>query len=266
MTAINLQAIEFILKKVGEELPARNEAAGLPAGKEEMYRRFEELNGWAEREICSALTPLYPDIRWSQAELDPGAQNGPESESPYWIFDPIDGAANLIQGFPFWSISLCLVDGRQPVFGAIYDAVRAELFHAEAGGGAYLNGVRIIPSGKKNLDDAVLLTSPPGDSALERDNARRTTRSLDLLLPQIAAGRMLGSVALQLAYVACGRADGYVEFGSGIYDWLAGALLIREAGGTVTDGQGHLFGWGATCIVAAGTSELAQRIVEAQTE
>lgn len=181
--------------------------------------------------------------------------------SPYWVLDPIDGAVNLIQGFPFWSISLCLVDGGQPVFGAIYDAVRAELFHAEVGGGTYLNGMRIAPSGKKHLDDAVLLTSPPGDSALERDNAARTTRSLDLLLPRIAAGRMLGSVALQLAYIACGRADGYFEFGSGIYDWLAGALLIREAGGTVTDAEAHPFDWGTGSIVAAGTAELAEKIV-----
>ncbi|OWR29811.1 inositol monophosphatase [Saccharibacillus sp. O23] len=263
MTEINLQAIESILRKVGEELPQRNEAAGRPDSRAGMHRRFDELNGWAEREIRSALTPLHPDICWSQAELDMSAQEGPESESPYWVLDPIDGAVNLIQGFPFWSISLCLVERGQAVFGVIYDAVRGELFHAQAGGGAYLNGMRIAPSGKKDLDDSVLLTSPPGDSALERDNAARTTRSLDLLLPQIAAGRMLGSVALQLAYIACGRADGYIEFGSGIYDWLAGALLIREAGGIVTDAAGRPFDWGTESIAAAGTAELAERMAEA---
>ncbi|OWA35032.1 hypothetical protein B9G55_14960 [Saccharibacillus sp. O16] len=263
MNPINLQVIESILKTVGTELPVRNEASGRPVSREEMHQRFDELNGWAEQEIQAALMPLYPDIRWSQAELDPGAQGEPESESPYWVLDPIDGAVNLIQGFPFWSISLCLVKGGQAVFGVIYDAVRGELFHAERGGGAYLNGVRIAPSGKKHLNDIVLLTSPPGDSALERDNAARTTRSLDLFLPQIAAGRMLGSVALQLTYIACGRADGYIEFGSGIYDWLAGALLIREAGGVVMDEEGKPFDWGTESIVAAGTTELAERIVEA---
>jgi myo-inositol-1(or 4)-monophosphatase len=143
-----------------------------------------------------------------------------------------------------------LIEEGMPVSAAVYDAHRQEFFHAVRGEGAYLNGSRIEVSQKTRLYDSLLLTSPPGAADEEKDDTERCGKSISRLLPEAAALRMLGSVALQLAYIACGRADVFWEYGEGAYDWMAGILLIQEAGGAVMDIHGQAFDWGAYGIIA----------------
>lgn len=159
------------------------------------------------------MNARYPDLPWSEAELNAGKQAVPEYGGAYWVLDPIDGAIHLHQGFGFWSTSLCLVQDGKAVFSAVYDAGRNEYFHAVRGEGAYLNGQRITVSAKTRLADALPLTTPPNKVDVDPEDVRLTAWSVAKLLPESTALRMLGSTALQMAYVACGRMDAYWEYG-----------------------------------------------------
>jgi len=260
MIDVDPHAIRAILAQVGEELLEEYGGLAPAASREQLIERFADANGWAERRIRQAVNEIHPGLPWSDAELDAPKQGSPEYGDAYWVLDPIDGAVHLHQGFGFWAISLCLIREGVAVFSAIYDAGRRELFHAVRGEGAYLNGERIRVSAKTGLADALLLTAPPNKVEVEPENVKRTAWSVGKLLPECTALRMLGSVALQMAYVACGRMDAYWEFGREIYDWLAGALLIEEAGGCVSDVDGSPFTW-ETSGVVAGPDALRDKIV-----
>jgi myo-inositol-1(or 4)-monophosphatase len=218
---------------------------------EEMFQRFESANGWAKEVMQTALTNEYPQIQWSDSEFDLDKQHKAEFAGAYWICDPIDGAVHYLQGFGFWSISLCLVREGQVAVSFVYDPTRQEFFHAIAGEGAYLNGERVQVAQKEMLAHAVVGTSHPANVAKDIEVTTETSEALARVMPKVFALRMLGSVSLQLAYVACGRLDGYWEFGYDMYDWLAGAFLVQEAGGQLTGTGGQAFTWGTTGIIAA---------------
>lgn len=251
VTTIDITFCGELLRKAGEHLFEVSKQAKRSTSVEELFGQFHEHNQWVENSIKTALFARYPHIQWSDAEFMLDKQKAAEFEDEYWICDPIDGAVHFLQGFAFFSISLCLIRNGQPVLSFIYDPWNQELFQAVAGKGAYLNGKPIQVSQKQNLSDAVLATSPPTDPSEDQKNTELLLKGISGLMPKAFAIRMLGSVSLQLAYVACGRLDGFFEFGDGPYDWLAGALLIQEAGGVVSDHRGDTFTWGTSGIIAA---------------
>jgi myo-inositol-1(or 4)-monophosphatase len=167
-----------------------------------------------------------------------------------------------VQGFTFYALSLCLIRGGKPVVSFVYDPCSQELFHAAAGEGAYLNGRPIQISQKPDLTDAFVTTSLPSNPAEDVEAADLTVRAIAQVMPKVLAVKMLGSVSLQLAYVACGRLDGYWEFGNDFYDWLAGSLLIQEAGGVVSDSKGSPFTWGTSGIIAANEQVFVKLLTE----
>ncbi len=163
-----------------------------------------------------------------------------------WYVDPLDGTTNFAHGFPAFCVSMGL-ERRRPglaadadgelVAGVIYDPLRDEMFVAEAGKGAYLNGVRIHVSKTRTLSEALLATGFPSQKRHRNPNIhfyhQITLRSHGV--------RRAGSAALDLAYTACGRIDAYWEFNLNPWDTSAGVLLVREAGGTVTHFDGGVF-------------------------
>ncbi|UUZ97695.1 inositol monophosphatase family protein [Paenibacillus sp. P25] len=172
----------------------------------------------------------------------------------------MDGAVQFLQGVSSFSIALCLIRGGEPVASFIYDPVQKEFFHALKGEGAFLNGVRIRPSAKTDLSVCVLATTPPVASYQEISSADQSVAGYSRRsLPHAFAVRALGSVSLQLAYVACGRLDGYFEYGDDLYDWIAGSLILTESGVRVTGIDGSSpFTYGTSGILAAN-SELHQQ-------
>ncbi|WDL98437.1 inositol monophosphatase family protein [Alicyclobacillus sp. ALC3] len=250
MTNVDITTCKDILFNVGTQLWQKYGELPTAQDRTELAQRIHEANQWAASSIRTALESVYPTIHWSFSELELSKQQRAEFDDEYWVCDPVDGAVHLHQGFAFWSMSLCLIRNGEPVLSMIYDPSRQEFFHAVAGQGAYLQGRRIQVSSKIKGYDAMIATAPPSAADQDLENTQRTASSLARLMPQVGATRMLGSVALQLAYVACGRLDGYWEFGSEFYDWVSGALLIREAGGVVSDMYGNAFTWGATGIIA----------------
>jgi myo-inositol-1(or 4)-monophosphatase len=166
-----------------------------------------------------------------------GGQGAAAVGAPYhWFVDPIDGTVNFASKLPHFCTSIALTTAdRQPVLGVIYDPTRRELFTATRGGGAQLNGQPLAVTQTADLVDAVITSGFPYDKHTNPDN---NLKEWSAFLVRIRGERRLGSAALDLAYVAAGRLDGYWEQSLKPYDALAGMLLVREAGGLVTDYQG----------------------------
>jgi myo-inositol-1(or 4)-monophosphatase len=152
-----------------------------------------------------------------------------------WLIDPLDGTNNFAHGFPCVGLSLALLAAGQPVVGVIYDPLRGETFAATAGGGATLDGQPIYVSGTDHLGNAFLATGFPYDRRTAPDN---NAERLDHFLRRSLGVRRAGSAVLDLAYVACGRLDGFWEIRLKPWDVTAGVLLVREAGGCVTNFEG----------------------------
>ncbi len=182
-----------------------------------------------------------------------------------WIIDPLDGTTNFLHGIPLFAVSLALERDGQLVAGVIFNPILNELYVAEKGAGAFLNDHRLRVAARRNLPDCVIATGLPGIGRTVRDVA---APEVSLMMPRVAGLRRSGSAATDLAWVASGRYDGYWEHGVKPWDTAAGTVLVREAGGIVTDvaGKGDMF---ATSSIVAGNefihAAMLQNIVAART-
>jgi myo-inositol-1(or 4)-monophosphatase len=186
----------------------------------------------AEAAIVSALQAHFP-AHAILAEESAGSVH--EASTPTWVIDPLDGTTNFAHGFPVFAVSIALIDSREPLVGVVYDPLRDELFSAARGHGAALNGTTIRVSQIDALRRALLATGFPYDRHVAEDN---NTDSFRLFIRRSQGVRRAGAAALDLAYVACGRLDGFWELRLHPWDVGAGILLVREAGGVVTDYAG----------------------------
>jgi myo-inositol-1(or 4)-monophosphatase len=159
-----------------------------------------------------------------------------------WVVDPLDGTTNFLHGIPHWAISVALEhrlpDGSSEVAaGVVYAPAVDEMFWAEKGGGAFLNSRRLRVSARRDLKEALFATGVPF-AAVSPRNRMAFARTLGQLMPQVAGIRRFGAAALDMAWTAAGRYDGYWEFGVKPWDVTAGLLIVREAGGFATDTAG----------------------------
>lgn len=149
-----------------------------------------------------------------------------------WIIDPLDGTTNFLHSIPHFAISIALQKEQEIVAGIVYDPLKDELFWAEKGMGAFMNDRRLRVSSRRQLPDALLATGIPFAG---RGDVQDFLKKIDVIMPLVAGIRRLGAAALDLAYVAAGRFDGYWEKDLAPWDIAAGMLLVKEAGGTLTD-------------------------------
>lgn len=157
-----------------------------------------------------------------------GKEIAGEDPTRRWIVDPLDGTTNFLHGLPHWAVSIALEHKGQIVAGVIYDPVKDEMFYAEKGGGAWLNESRLRVSGRHRMIESIFATGLPFAG---RADLPATIQDLARLLPTCAGVRRFGAAALDLAYVAAGRYDGYWERGLHAWDIAAGIVIVREAGG-----------------------------------
>ncbi len=193
-----------------------------------------EIDHQAEREIISIIRRAYPDH--SILAEESGHSHSRQDTSEYqWIIDPLDGTTNYLHGFPHHCVSIALRHRQRLEAGVIFDPLRGELFCASRGNGATLNDRKIRVTTLSRLEDTLLGTGLPFREGQDVDAYLATLRALILHTSGI---RRAGSAALDLAYVAAGRLDGFWEFGLNIWDIAAGCLIIQEAGGLVGDPAG----------------------------
>lgn len=152
-----------------------------------------------------------------------------------WIIDPLDGTTNFIHQYPVFSVSIALEYKGAVILGVVYDPLRDELFTAETGKGAFLNGISFEVSSLTNLEGSLIATGFPFRKKEIIDDYLRLFKNIFYKVSDI---RRAGSAAIDLAHVACGRCDGFFEIGLGPWDVAAGSLIIQEASGTVTDFSG----------------------------
>ena len=192
-----------------------------------------EVDAAAEKEIIKELRRAYPDAA-ILAEESGAMGKGRQT----FVVDPLDGTSNYLRGFPHFCVSIALVENGEPTDGVIYDPLRNELFTASKGAGALLNDKKLRIGERKELTNSLLITGFP-----PRERARLAPHldAIRALMTEHQAEdvRRTGSAALDLAYVACGRADAYFEAGIKAWDIAAGMLLVREAGGRVCDFRGR---------------------------
>jgi len=192
-----------------------------------------EIDLQAEKTIIEIIRKNYP-YHGILAE-ESGSLPGDNPEETIWIIDPLDGTTNFMHGFPHFCVSIAIQQKGRIEHGLIYDPVRQEYFTASRGGGAQLNNRRIRVSNRGTLHGSLLGTGFPYRSP---NRLAPYLKTLQAIMPQVAGIRRAGSAALDLAYVAAGRFDGYWEFDLAPWDIAAGALMVKEAGGLVSDMEG----------------------------
>ncbi|MBY5932005.1 inositol monophosphatase [Tateyamaria omphalii] len=181
----------------------------------------------AEEILKEELRTARPNYGWLAEE---GGEEEGEDPTRRWIVDPLDGTTNFLHGLPHWAVSIALEHKGQIVAGVVYDAAKDEMFFAEKGSGAFMNDSRLRVSGRRQLIECVFATGLPFGG---RSDLPETLKELARLMPTCAGVRRFGSAALDLAYVAAGRYDGYWERRLNAWDIAAGSLIVREAGGLV---------------------------------
>ncbi|MGH6960557.1 MAG: inositol monophosphatase family protein [Dongiaceae bacterium] len=190
----------------------------------------------AERTLREELNKARPGFAFLMEES--GATPGSDP-SHRWLVDPLDGTTNFLHGIPHFAISIGLEREGELIAGVVYDPIKEELFWAERGMGAYLNDRRLRVSSRRKLDQALLATGMPARHGVEAGARGVFVAQVDAALAATAGVRRLGSAALDLAYVAAGRYEGFWENHLSAWDIAAGIVLVREAGGYVSDLDGR---------------------------
>jgi myo-inositol-1(or 4)-monophosphatase len=195
-----------------------------------------EMDIAVEHAIVSRLAKAFPDyaIRGEEQVGDREAA----SEAPVIVIDPIDGTTNYAWGIPHFGLTISIVEEGKVVAGVVYDAMLDELFSAEAGGGAYLNGEQIRCIDNGDVQNTLIGAGLPIPGQVKSVDEEVYFSALRRLMANTAGVRRLGSSALSIAYVACGRLDGFFEDGLSLHDYGASVLLVEEAGGITTSFEG----------------------------
>ena len=208
----------------------------------------------AERAILEILRQEYPDFGILAEESEPV-----ESSSPYtWVVDPLDGTRNYASGIGHFCTVIALSHGNNPVLGVTYDPVREELYTAELGIGAFLNGERLSVSENQELSQSLLCC----DMGYVDEKAGQAIDLIRYLWPGMLTIRLMGSSALGVAYAAAGRVDLYFHHSLSPWDIAAGLVLVREAGGIVVDKSGQPANLRTPSVIAS-SPQLVKRFLEA---
>lgn len=242
------------VKSAGALILDRFHTAFSVSHKEGVNNLVTEVDQASEQLIRYLIRSRYPDHGWVGEEYGASIP-----EATYkWIIDPIDGTVNYAHGVPLCCVSIGLMQDEEIILGAVYNPMLKELFFAEKGKGAYLNDQRIYVSEKKTFENAFLVTGFPYQFPEGNDPLKIFNKIVGSGLPV----RRLGSAALDLCWVACGRFDGFWEYNLQSWDVAAGYLIVAEAGGKITDFAGRPASvWGRETLATNGHIHEALRAI-----
>ena len=219
------EAGELIRQHIGQVAGSWVQVKGPSDYVTEIDKRCEGL-------IVEAIRNNFPDHSIMAEET---ANNGLQ-QGYTWVIDPVDGTTNFIHGFPFVAVSIAVCLEKKPILGFVLDPVRNELFSAKKGEGAWLNGSKLPRRKEVELDRSLIATGFPFRTRQYMDDYLKVFKSIFM---RVSGIRRAGAAALDLAYLAAGRVDGFWEIGLKAWDIAAGALLITETGGMVSDFRGE---------------------------
>jgi myo-inositol-1(or 4)-monophosphatase len=231
-----------------------NRIDGLHVVEKQQLDFVSEVDKLAEAEIIKELRRAYPDHA-ILAEESGAIGKGPLT----WVIDPLDGTHNYLRGIPHFSVSIALLEKGVPIHAVVFDPLRDELYTASKGDGAYINDRRMRVGKRENLGGAMIATGFP---FRQREHLTAQLDMTRAILGQAEDIRRSGSAALDLAYVAASRYDGYFEIGLKPWDMAAGVLLVHEAGGRYCDFAGR-DGIPASGNIIAGNLNVAKAMVDA---
>lgn len=231
-----------------------NRIDGLHVVEKQQMDFVSEVDKLAEAEIVKELRRAYPDHA-ILAEESGATGKGPLT----WVIDPLDGTHNYLRGIPHFSVSIALLEKGVPIHAVVFDPLRDELYTASKGDGSYLNDRRMRVGKRENLGGAMIATGFP---FRQREHLAAQLDMTRAILGQAEDIRRSGSAALDLAYVAAGRYDGYFEIGLKPWDMAAGVLLVHEAGGRYCDFAGR-DGIPASGNLIAGNLNVAKALTDA---
>ena len=206
----------------------------------------------SEKVIRAILEKARPKYGFLMEES--GETKG-EDKSFRWIVDPLDGTTNFLHGIPHWCISIALEKDKEIVAGVVFDPVKNEIFWAEKGAGAFSSSVRLRVSGRTSLQEALMTVGT--------DKSDEFLSDISATAPSVSGVRRMGSACLDLCYVAAGRFDAYWERGLKAWDAAAGSLIVKEAGGSVSDldgGKNYVYGKSILAANATLHSELLKKL------
>lgn len=209
-----------------------------------------------QKYLKDKLLKMYPDIQFMGEE---GEKEKIDFSKPVWILDPIDGTTNLIHDFKMSAVSLGLVDNGEAVKGIIYNPFHDEFFCGEKGKGAFLNGEKIHVTDAPTLEQSLIAV---GTSPYNKEMADKNFEIIKELYIKSEDIRRTGSCAMDMAYVACGRIDGFFERNLKPWDYAAGCVIISEAGGCVTDLLGGKIRFDKNCDILAGNGKINNELLE----
>ena len=221
------------LMKAGDLLRARL-GTSLSIDDKSAFDFVTDVDRQSEALIVDSIRRRFPG-HGIVCEEGGGGETGPDAEVT-WVIDPLDGTTNFIHGYPFFSVSIAVRVGQETSLGLVLDPIRGELFSAKKGEGMELNGRPVARRWAASLREALVLTGFPFRA---KGLLGAYLASFRGILMEVSDMRRCGSAALDLAYVACGRADGFWEAGLRSWDIAAGALMVTEAGGLVSDFWGQ---------------------------
>ena len=202
----------------------------------------------AERTVRDELRKARPDYSFLMEES--GRIDGPD-KSNVWIVDPLDGTTNFLHGLPQFAISIALEERGEVIAGLVYDPIKDETFFAEKGQGAFHNERRLRVSARNRLNECLIATGAPFAGKGDRPVF---LGEIDAVMANTAGIRRWGAAALDLAYVAAGRYDGFWERGLSPWDIAAGLILVREAGGYVSEMNGKALGLASPSVLASNNA------------
>lgn len=270
LDTITINSILPIIQEVADQYLTREDSQNITVKGDSNFVTQVDTN--IEKAMKERLSSLYPEIQFMGEESD---NYGLDFSKPLWILDPVDGTSNLIHDFHNSSMSLALAVGKQVVFGVVYHYSTKEYFYAKKGEGAYIGQVFSSPDTKQtetlntiptplHISNTTELsrclvsfgTSPYDKATLGEKNCE-TLKQIFFLCEDI---RRIGSAAIELAYVAAGRVDLYLERNLKPWDYAAAIIIIEEAGGIITDYQGHPIDISKPCDILAGNKIVHEKL------
>jgi myo-inositol-1(or 4)-monophosphatase len=255
---INVGSVIDAVQKAGNMFLKDYKQNEIAREKSQLMEQLAEIDERCLGVLKAGLAPDFPDIPWVVGdEFDKDGQKQPLDLPAYWLCDAMDGAIQYLQHIPGWTINLVLIKEGKPFFAVVYDPLAQEMFWAQQGVGAFMNGNRLKPNAKKDAEIMLAVfeyghEEPPVSGLNEAHGA-----ALTHLLNKFGVVRNYGPHGLQLAYIGAGRIDVFHQLGLDTYNWIAGMLIAKEAGASIFNSDGHPWAWGdhSLVVTAPGIAE-----------